>query len=230
MATGLLEALGLPKSGAPTKGAGATPPPGAQGMPPPPDAGFSPLAPQTKPYLNPNSPEMRAILMKGIEEQAAKDRKDAEAALVKMNKALADAKAFVAALPDEQLRKSSYAQVMADVRKRYPEAAVLSQWVKETSLNVPEMKAAAVSQVADSSSIDGEVARRRARLCRCRRAGMVTVNTDRLTRCLLSELPAGVTVNSSGGVVQLSLEGAALAVATPAATSMQGGQGGTPSR
>ena len=54
-----------------------------------------------------------------------------------------------------------------------------------------------------------------------------TVNTDRLLAAYMSELPSGVTVKLSGGVVQLSLEGAALAVKMPVgevdATADKGG-------
>ena len=182
MATGLLEALGLPKSGAPPKNAAATPPPVAQGMPPPPDGEYSAPLADDKSFLDLNSPRMRATLMKGIQEQAEKDRKDAEAALVKMNKALADAKAYVAAIPDDQLRRSSYAQVMADVRKRFPEAAGLSQWVKETSVKVPELKGKLPSPKALMVIVESTVKSRGAELGWSLSTGkdLRTVNTDRL--------------------------------------------------
>ena len=73
-------------------------------------------------------------------ESAEKDRKEAEEALKKATKALADAKAFILALPNDQLAKMNYAALIAEVRKRFPETAGLAQWVKDTAIKVPELK------------------------------------------------------------------------------------------
>src|SRR5947207_2975126 len=63
---------------------------------------------------------------------------------------------------------------------------------------------------------------RAARRCAtsCTRAStgkdMASVNTDRLLAAYMSQLPAGVSATIDGGVVKLSLAGAALSVSTPA--------------
>ncbi len=234
MATGLLEALGLPKSSAPLPNAKGTPPPGASAdaasaSEPSPDGEYSPPLPQARPYLDLDPKAMRGVLLKGIEEGAEKDRKEAEQALVRINKALADIEAYVVQMPGEQLSRASYAQVMADVRKRFPEAAGLSQWVKETSIKVPGMKGRLPSPKALMAVVEKAVRSRGAQHGWSMATGKDprTVNTDRLLAAYMSELPAGVTVSISSGVVQLSLEGAALSVPTPAgdvaATASKGG-------
>ena len=151
-------------------------------------------------------------------EQAEKEEKEAKETLVKMNKALADVKAFVANMPQDQMVRSSYAQIMTEVRKRFPEAAGLSQWVKTTENRVPSLKGKLPSAKALMEVVQKEVKTRGAELGWSLSTGKNpgTVNSDRLLAAYMSELPAGVTVQISGGVVQLSLEGAALAVATPA--------------
>jgi hypothetical protein len=211
MATGLLEALGLPKSGAPL--------PRASGSMPPPNAEYGASVLRAGPsFLDPNSPEMRAVLMKGIQEQAEKDRKEAEQALAKINQALKDAEAYVVGLPGDELRKASYARIMADVRQRFPEAAGLSQWVAETAVKVPAMKGRLPSPKALMAIVESTVKSRGVELGWSLATGKDarTVNTDRLLAAYMSELPAGVTVDIGGGVVQLSLAGAALSVQTPA--------------
>ena len=151
-------------------------------------------------------------------EQAEKEEKEAKETLVKMQKALADVKAFVAKMPQDQMVRSSYAQIMTEVRKRFPEAAGLSQWVKTTENRVPNLKGKLPSPRALMEVVQKEVKARGAELGWSLSTGKNpgTVNSDRLLAAYMSELPAGVTVQISGGVVQLSLEGAALAVATPA--------------
>jgi len=190
---------------------------------------ISPDAPPKVPRFDLNNPEMRDALMKGILEQAEKDKKEAEQTLVKMNKALADVKAYVAGVPDAEMQRSSYAKIMTEVRKRFPEAAGLSQWVKETAIKVPELKGKLPSPKALMDAVQSAVKSRGAELGWSLSTGkdLRTVNTDRLLAAYMSELPAGVTVQISGGVVQLTLEGAALSVKTPAgevdATASQGG-------
>ena len=168
--------------------------------------------------LNLNSPEMTQAIMKSVREQAEKDKKDAEQALVAMNKSLADVKAYVAAIPDDQMQKASYATIMTEVRKRFPEAAGLSQWVKQTSSKVPDLKGKLPSPKALMEIVESTVKSRSADLgwSLGTRKDMKSVNTDRLLAAYMSELPSGVSVKIGGdGVVQLSLEGAALAVQVP---------------
>ena len=196
----------------------AKPAPGAAGEyeAPSPDA---PLA-GGKVSLNPRfTPEMPYKLDPSyFLEQAQKEEKEAKETLVKMTKALADVKAFVANMPQDQMVRSSYAQIMTEVRKRFPEAAGLSQWVKSTQNRVPSLKGKLPSPRALMDVVQKEVQARGAELGWALSTGknQGTVNSDRLLAAYMSELPAGVTVQISGGVVQLSLEGAALAVATPA--------------
>ncbi|MBX3604910.1 MAG: hypothetical protein KF788_06550 [Piscinibacter sp.] len=231
MATGLLKALGLKKQGV-TPGAGAAPglmPRRAAGQPasvsaadaplPSPDADdYGPLeAPKPKmPFLDPSSPEMRDLIMKGVLEQAEKDKKAAEQALATLNKQLAAVKAYVAAIPDDELRRASYATIMAEVRKRFPEAAGLSQWVKETSIKVPSLKGQLPSPKALMGVVESVVKSRGAELGWSLSTGkdLMSVNTDRLLAAYMSELPAGVSVKIAGGVVQLTREGAAVSVKT----------------
>ena len=150
-------------------------------------------------------------------EQTKRDEAEAKEKLVKMQKVLADVKAFVANMPQDQMARSSYAQIMTEVRKRFPEAAGLSQWVKETQGKVGNMKDLP-SPRALMEVVQGEVKKRGAELGWSMSTGksLGTVNSDRLLAAYMSELPAGVTVQISGGRVELTLEGAALAVATPA--------------
>lgn len=150
--------------------------------------------------------------------QAEEQEKEARATLEKMTKVLADVRSYVAAIPQDQISRSSYAQVMTEVRKRFPEAAGLSQWVKLTEREVPKLKGKLPSARALMEVVQEEVRKRGAELGWSLSTGknMGTVNSDRLLAAYMSELPAGVTVQISGGTVQLSLEGAAVAVATPA--------------
>jgi len=151
-------------------------------------------------------------------ELAEKEEKEAKETLVKMKKALADVKSFVANMPQDQMVRSSYAQIMTEVRKRFPEVAGLSQWVKKTENSVPSLKGKLPSSRALMEVVQKEVQTRGAELGWSLSTGknQGTVNSDRLLAAYMSELPAGVTVQISGGTVQLSLEGAALAVATQA--------------
>ncbi len=228
MATGLLEALGLPKAAVPGgRSAPAAPPPGspappasdtptARGWSLSPDGG---TAPSKAPYLDLNSPDMKAALLRGIQEQAAKDKLEAQHVLAKVDKLLDDVGAYVAGMPADALQKASYAQVMAEVRKRFPEAAGLSQWVKDTSVKVPELKRKLPSSKALMSVVEKAIDVRGAQLGWALSTGKDarTLATDRLLAAYMSELPSGVTVAIGGdGVVRLSLDGAALSVKTPA--------------
>ncbi|MEP6739235.1 MAG: hypothetical protein ABJA61_02575 [Caldimonas sp.] len=183
-----------------------------------------------KPFsLDPNSPAMRDALMKGIREQADKDKKDAEEALVKAQKTLADVKAYVAGMSSDEMARASYATIMTEVRKRFPEAAGLSEWVKATSAKVPSMQGKLPSTKALMDVVESTVRSRGGNMAWGLAAGkdMKSINTDRLLAAYMSELPSGVTVKIEGGVVKLALDGAALAVPTPAgevdATASKGG-------
>ena len=180
--------------------------------------------------LNLNSPEMTQAIMKSVREQAEKDKKDAEQALVAMNKSLADVKAYVAGIPDKEMQKASYATIMTEVRKRFPEAAGLSKWVKDTSIKVPDLKGKLPSSKALMDIVESTVKSRNADMGWGLATGkdLKSVNTDRLLAAYMSELPSGVSVKIGGdGVVQLTLEGAALAVQVPGgevdATANKGG-------
>ncbi|HEX2542889.1 MAG TPA: hypothetical protein VHM00_17635 [Caldimonas sp.] len=233
MAGGLLEALGLPKSTALPNAKGAPPPAGT--MPSPVSVGsggapvlspdeYTPRAPRVNPFMDPN------VLGKVLEETRQKDKKAAELALVKVNKALADVEAYIARMPGEEISRSGYAQIMGDVRKRFPEAAGLSQWVQDTAIKVPEMKGKLPSPRALMTVVEKAVMARGAQhgWAASTSKNPMTVNTDRLLAAYMSELPAGVTVKIEGGVVKLSLAGAALAVQTPAGdVDATAGKGGT---
>jgi hypothetical protein len=227
MGSGLLAALGLEKKG------GTSPPPSVDGADAAGDAGeeYSPVVAIAKPaYLDPNSPEMRAILMKGLQESADKDRKAAEETLAKMNKALTDVKGYVLGMSQEDLQKAGYAAIMKQVRDRFPDAASLSQWVKETSIKVPELKGKLPSPKALMDVVESAVKARHADLGWSMSTGkdLKSVNTDRLLAAYMAELPAGVTVNIENGVVKLALTGAALTVKTPAGeVDVSVGKGGT---
>lgn len=209
-----LEGLGVNTAVA----AAAPPASAALPNPPPPSDEYDAPVQEKPAFLDPNSPKMREILMKGLLEQEEKDKTEAERALVKMNKSLADVKAYVAGLPASAMQKASYATIMTDVRKRFPEAAGLSQWVKDTSIKVPSLKGKLPSPKALMAIVESTVKSRGADWGWSLGTGkdLKTVNTDRLLAAYMSELPSGVTVQISGGVVQLSLEGTALAVKTPA--------------
>lgn len=185
--------------------------------------------PPSKPYLDLNSPQMRDALAKGLAEQQKKDRQEAEQALARLDKQLAEARRHLEGLPGDQVARSSYAQIMADVRKRYPELAGLSQWVQETSRTVPELRGKLPSKRALMDVVESTMKARGAELGWSLSTGknLATLASDRLLAAYMSELPAGVTVSIAGGVVQLGLEGAALAVATPAgAVDAQAGKDG----
>ena len=159
-----------------------------------------------------------ADMQQFLREQEEKDKKEAEQTLVKMNKALADVKAYLVRMPSEEMQRASYVAIMAAVRKQFPEVAGLSQWVKETKRKVPSLGGKLPSPKALMSVVESTVKSRGAELGWSLSTGknLATVNSDRLLAAYMSELPAGVTVQISGGVVQLSLEGAALTVKTPA--------------
>jgi hypothetical protein len=186
----------------------------------------------TKPNMDLNlvGRPLDPAIMKSVEEQAAKEKKEAEEKLAAMNKTLADVKAFVAAIPEAQMQKASYATIMSEVRKRFPEAAGLSKWVKDTSIKVPDLKGKLPSSKALMDVVESVVKSRSADLGWGLAMGkdLKSVNTDRLLAAYMSELPSGVSVKiGNDGVVQLSLEGAALAVQVPGgevdATAGKGG-------
>lgn len=186
--------------------------------------------PPPKLNLDPRSPDMQAAIRKTVEESMERERKEAEAKLEKASKALAAAKKFLQELPGDQLSKMSYAQVMAEVRKRYPEAADLAQFVKDTSVKVPALKGKLPSKRALMDMVESVVKARGAEIGWSVGTGkdLKTLATDRLLAAYMSELPSGVTVNIDKGVVQLTREGAALSVATPAGdVGAEVGKGGT---
>ena len=171
-----------------------------------------------KPFdFNPRSKDMQDLILRGVLEQAEIDRKEAEKTLVRMNKVLADVKAYVAAIPGDQISRSSYVAIIKDVRQRFPEAANLSQWVNKAKTISPPVKGLP-SQRALMDVVQDTVKKRGTELGWSLSTGkdLGTVNSDRLLAAYMSELPAGVTIDISGGQVKLSLEGAALSVATPA--------------
>ena len=157
-------------------------------------------------------------IMKSVQDQAIKDKKEAEEKLAAMTKALADVKAFVAAIPDAQMQKAGYATIMSEVRKRFPEVAGLSKWVKDTSTRMPDLKGRLPSSKALMDVVESVVKSRNADLGWGLASGkdLKSLNTDRLLAAYMSELPSGVSVKiGDDGVVQLSVEGAALAVQVP---------------
>ncbi len=170
------------------------------------------------PSFNLNDPDMQRVIMEGLRKQEAIDKVEAEQALVRMNKALADVKAYLVRMPSEEMQKASYVEIMTAVRKQFPEVAGLSQWVKETSRKVPGLSGKLPSPKAVMNVVESTVKSRGAELGWSLSTGknLATVNSDRLLAAYMSELPAGVTVKIGGGVVQLSLEGAALVMKTPA--------------
>lgn len=181
------------------------------------------------PSLGLNSPEMTALLMKGIDAENAKSRHEAEQTLAKVDQTLAAVEAYIAGLSAAELQKSSYAKIVTEVRKRFPEAAGLSQWVKDTAIKVPALKSKLPSPKALMSVVESTLTARAAPMMWSMAAGkdLRAVNTDHLLAAYMSELPAGVTVQIAGGVVQLSLEGAALSVPTPAGeAAASAGKGG----
>jgi hypothetical protein len=183
-----------------------------------------------KPNLSPFSPDIQNTLRRTGYDLAEKERKEAEQTIVKMNQALVDVKAFVAAIPHDELGKASYATIMTEVRKRFPEAAGLSQWVKKTGLKIPDLKGKLPSSKALMDVVQSVVQARGGEIGWAISAGknLGTVNSDRLLAAYMSELPAGVGVKINGGVVQLTLEGAALSVQTPAGeVDASVGKGGT---
>jgi hypothetical protein len=190
-------------------------------------APFAPMA--APPKLDLNSLDMRDALMKGLQEQDERNRQQAEQTLQTMHKALADVQAFIATIPQDEMGKASYATIMKEVRRRFPEAAGLSQWVKQTSREVPGLRGKLPSPKALMEVVEAAVKARHADLGWSVSTGrdLVSVNSERLLAAYMAELPAGVSVDIRGGVVQLSLEGAALKVATPAGdVDAKAGQGG----
>lgn len=170
-----------------------------------------------KPYLDLNSPEMRDIIMKGVLEQAEKDKKEAQAKLARIDKALAGVKSYINGMPGDELQKAGYAVIMTEVRKRYPEVAGLAEWVKTTSVKVPDLKGKLPSPKALMSTVESAVKARGAELGWSLGTGkdLSTLASDRLLAAYMAELPAGVGVKIAGGVVQLTAEGAALSVPIP---------------
>ncbi|MCE9661718.1 MAG: hypothetical protein K8R60_24605 [Burkholderiales bacterium] len=224
-----LEGLGVDTAaadGAPEKSAGRA----GAGVPGAADEYDSPVV--AKPAFDPlrPSPDQLRTMMQGIKEQDELNKKEAEQALVKMNKVLADVKAYVDAIPHDELARASYAKIITEVRKRFPEAANLSQWVKQTANKVPALKGKLPSAKAVMDIVQTTVKARGGEMGWALSTGknLMTVNSDRLLAAYMSELPAGVSVQIAGGVVQLTLEGAALTVATPAGeVDASAGKGGT---
>ena len=114
------------------------------------------------PSLGLNSPEMTALLMKGIDAENAKSRHEAEQALARVDQTLAAVEAYIAGLSAAELQKSSYARIVTEVRKRFPEAAGLSQWVKDTAIKVPALKSKLPSPKALMSVVESTLTARAA--------------------------------------------------------------------
>lgn len=227
MANGLLKTLGLKKRPTPANaGAGAAPLPvdapslealtGAAGSAARGGTTDVPVA-ALAPNLSPFNKDTQQLLWKMGGEFAERERKEAEQELARINKALADAKAWLAGLPDADLQRSSYAALMAEVRKRFPEAAGAAQFVKGKAASLPGLKGKLPSPKALMGLVDATVRDRGLQVAWSLGTGKnpATVYSDRLLAAYMSELPAGVSVKIAGGVVQLSLEGAALSVAVP---------------
>lgn len=184
---------------------------------PSPDAEYSAPPPPTL-NLDPRSPDMQRIIQKTVEESMERERKEAAAKLEKANKALAAARKWLEDLPSDQLSKLSYAEVMAEIRKRYPDVADLATLVKDASVKVPALKGKLPSKRALMDMVEGVVKKRGAEIGWSVGTGkdLKTLATDRLLAAYMSELPSGVTVKIDKGVVQLTRDGAALSVSTPA--------------
>jgi hypothetical protein len=193
---------------------------GASGAPAPSSDEYDAPIQIVRPDLNLNlvGRPLDPAIMKSVEQQAAKEKKEAEEKLAAMTKALADVKAFVAAIPDAQMQKAGYATIMSEVRKRFPEVAGLSKWVKDTAIKVPDLKGKLPSSKALMDVVESVVKSRNADLGWGLASGkdLRSLNTGRLLAAYMSELPSGVSVKiGDDGVVQLSVEGAALAVQVP---------------
>jgi hypothetical protein len=186
---------------APAKASGSLGAPGAAGAQAGPGAPAadewsapSPDAPAIpkKPYdFNLLTKENQDMLRRYSLEQGEKDLKEAEATLVRMNKALADVKAYVAAIPGDEISRMSYVAVMKEVRQRFPEVADLSQWVKNTSQSLPKMKGKLPSPKALMEVVQSTVKARGAEMGWQLSTGknMGTVNTDRLLAAYMSSCP-----------------------------------------
>ncbi len=173
------------------------------------DWAFSPLKPQP---LNLNIDP--ATLQNIINDKNERDKKEAEQKLARVNKAILDVRAYIAEMPSEELQKSGYVKIMKDVRDRFPEVAGMSQWVKDTARTVPSLKGKLPSSKALMDAVESGVTSRFANMTwgLSTNQNPDTVNTDRLLAAYLSEMPSGVSVEIKNGVVQLSLQGTALAV------------------
>ena len=115
-------------------------------------------------------------------EQAEKDEKEAEETLVKMNKALADVKAYRrqhAAGPDGEVELRP---IMTEVRKRFPEAPACRNGSRTTESKVPSLKGKLPSPKALMDVVEKEVKSRGAELGWSLSTGknLGTVNSDRL--------------------------------------------------
>ena len=203
-----LEGLGVNTAAGGTSGALPTTAAARSGAPAD-DWTFSPLKPQP-PNLIPDL----ASIQKMLNEKDDKDKKEAEQKLVRVNKAIEDVKAYIAGLSSEDLAKSGYVKIMKEVRERFPEVAGMSQWVKETGGKVPSMKGKLPSPKALMDAVESGVRARLANVTWGMSSNQTpaTVNTDRLLAAYMSEMPSGVSVDIAGGVVHLSLQGAALVV------------------
>jgi hypothetical protein len=170
-----------------------------------------------------------ADLQRVLADSDAKARKEAQDKLAAVDKALADARVYLEQIPRDQLVRSSYAELMKAVRSRFPELAGLPQWVKHTGQSVPDLKGKLPSPRAVMDLLENLARSSGAEMSWSLSTGRdaTTVNTDRLLAAYMSDLPAGVSVSIKGGVVQLSLEGAAVSVHVPGgevdATADKGG-------
>ncbi len=222
MANGLLKQLGLkprppaPATAAPA-GAAAIASVGAPAGSSPTGAGSDVPVAVFKPTLSPLFKPLDPAILKSIEETEARERQEAEEQLKKINHSLAQAKAYLDGLTASDMSRSSYAALMTDVRQRFPEAADAAAWAKRTATKVPALKSRLPQPKALMGLVEAAVQRNGAQWGWSMGTGknLATLHSDRLLAAYMSELPAGVNVKIAGGVVQLSLEGAALAVAVP---------------
>jgi hypothetical protein len=177
-----------------------------------PQNSFSPAPPSL--FLSP------ADLQKMAEESAARDKKEAEQHLAQVSKAVADCRAYLLAMQQDTLLKMNYEKVIKDARERYPVLADLSEWVQLTGARLPELKSKLPSRRALMETVDAALDSRQIKLLWSISKGkdsFEAIALDHLLAAYMSELPAGVSIAINDGIVQLTRDGAAIAVKAPGA-------------
>lgn len=156
-----------------------------------------------------------ASMQRVLDDSHKQAKAEAEKKLAEVNRALFGVQSWIDGMPSLELSKLGYAGAVREARNKFPQVAALGDWVKTTKREVPELSGKLPSPQVLLDIVDGALSKKGFGIASVK-GGAEAMAVQKLLAAYMSELPSGVSVDIQGGVVQLSITGAAIAVATPA--------------